>query len=307
MMAQVVLGTRGSDLARAQAGLVEEAIRAANPDVIVQTKIIATQGDRAKAVDALAGRKGLFTAEIEHALVAAEVDVAVHSAKDLPSETTPGTQIAAVLPRGPVDDVLVSKTAGGLASLPNSAKVATGSVRRRHQLLWRRPDLHLIELRGNVPTRLRKLAENDWNGIVLACAGLQRLGALSHGELNVGGQRFFLDTLPPEIFLPAGGQGIIAIQIRAGDQRTKGIVEPVNAPETLLCLQAERSFLHGLHGDCNSPVGVLAKIDGGQMRIRAQVFRGEGSAPRQAEVAGDCEEGATVAAELLRRITQSIP
>src|SRR5881296_4769141 len=169
---KIVLGTRGSELARTQTRLVEEAIRDAQPDVTIETKIVATKGDKVRVVDPRAGRKGLFTAEIERALLAGDVDIAVHSAKDLPGETSPDAEIAAVLPRAPMDDVLVSKHRGGLASLPEGATVATGSVRRKHQLLWKRADLDVIDLRGNVPTRLRKLAENEWDAIVLARAGL---------------------------------------------------------------------------------------------------------------------------------------
>src|SRR5881397_3687111 len=173
---KIVLGTRGSELARAQARLVEKAIQRVRPEAKIETKIIATQGDKARVIDPRAGRKGVFTAEIERALLAGDVDIAVHSAKDLPSETSSDAEIAAVLPRAAIDDMLVSKHPGGLASLPKGAVVATGSVRRKHQLLWKRADLKVIDLRGNVPTRLRKLSENEWDAIVLARAGLGRLG-----------------------------------------------------------------------------------------------------------------------------------
>ena len=304
MMGKIVLGARGSELARAQARLVEKAIQKVRPDVKIETKIIATQGDKVRVADPRAGRKGVFTTEIERALLAGGVDIAVHSAKDLPSETSPGAEIAAVLPRAPMADVLVSKHRGGLASLPESATVATGSVRRKHQLRWKRADLKLTDLRGNVPTRLRKLAENNWDAIVLARAGLERLGlSASHAEICFEGRQFFLDFLPSEI-LPAGGQGIIALQVRADDQITKELADLVNDRETLLCLQAEREFLRGLQGDCNCPVGVLAKIDKGKMKMRAQVFLGESAAPQEAEVEGACDEGGKLAGELLRRITQ---
>jgi hydroxymethylbilane synthase len=302
---KIVLGTRGSELARAQARLVEKAIQTVRPEAKIETKIIATHGDKAKVVDPRAGRKGVFTAEIERALLAGEVDVAVHSAKDLPTETSPDAEIAAVLPRAPMDDVLVSKQRGGLASVPEGATVATGSVRRKHQLLWKRADLDIIDLRGNVPTRLRKLAENNWDAIVLARAGLGRLGlSRSRTEISFEGRQFFLEVLPCENFLPAGGQGIIALQVRANDQSTKELIDVVNDRETLLCLQAEREFLRGLQGDCNCPVGVLAKIDNRKMKMRAQVFMGESAAPREAEVEGACDEGGKLAGELLRRITQ---
>jgi hydroxymethylbilane synthase len=305
MMERIVLGTRGSELARAQCRLVEKAIQAAHPDAKTETKIIVTRGDKARVVDPRAGRKGVFTAEIERALLAGEVDVAVHSAKDLPSETSPDAEIAAVLRRAPMEDVLVSKHLGGLASLPEGATVATGSVRRKHQLLWKRAALDLVDLRGNVPTRLRKLAENRWDAIVLARAGLERLGLSPSGaEISFEGRQFFLEVLPCEIFLPAGGQGIVALQVRVGDQSTKELVDVVNDRETLLCLQAEREFLRGLQGDCNCPVGVLAKIDKGKMKMRAQVFMDESATPREAKAEGAADEGGKLAGELLRRIEQ---
>jgi hydroxymethylbilane synthase len=306
MISKITLGTRGSELARAQTLLVEKAIRTAHPSVAIETKIIVTRGDNAKVVDLNAGRKGLFTAEIERALLAGEVDAAVHSAKDLPSQTGAGAQIAAVLPRAPIDDMLISKHSGGLASVPCGATVATGSVRRQRQLRWKRADLKVVDLRGNVPTRLRKLAENEWDGIVLARAGLERLGfSPIQTEIDCEAGQFFFEILSREVFLPAGGQGIIALQIRSDDQSTKALLESVNDHETLLCLQAEREFLSRLHGDCNFPVGVHATINNGKMKLRAQVFEGESPAPRQAEVEGGCEEGGTMAAELLRRIKQS--
>ena len=300
---KITLGTRGSELARAQTLLVEKAIRSANPSVAIETKIIATRGDNTKVVDLQAGRKGLFTAEIERALLAGDVDVAVHSAKDLPSETNPGAEITAVLRRAPINDVLISKQPGGLASFPSSATVATGSVRRQRQLHWKRADLKIVDLRGNVPTRLRKLAESGWDGIVLARAGLDRLGFSPTGtEIGFDGEQFFLEILPSEVFVPAGGQGIVALQIRCDDQSTNALLESVNDRETLLCLQAEREFLNRLHGDCNFPVGVHATISNGKMKLRAQVFQGESLAPRIAQAEGDADEGERLAAELLDRL-----
>jgi hydroxymethylbilane synthase len=300
---RIVLGTRGSELARTQAHLVESAIHAARPDAKLETKIIATKGDTAKVVDLRAGRKGLFTADIERALLTGDVDVAVHSAKDLPSDTDSCAEIAAVLPRAPTNDVLVLKRPGGLSLLPESAVIGTGSVRRKHQLTWKRPDLRLVDLRGNVPTRLRKLAANNWDAIVLARAGLERLGlSPTEGKINFEGRQFCLEMLASEIFLPAGGQGIIAMQIRVHDERVRAIVDVVNDRETLLCLRAEREFLRLLQGDCNSPVGVLAKIDDGKMKLRAQVFEQQSTAPREGEVEGETEDGELLAAELVRRI-----
>jgi hydroxymethylbilane synthase len=303
MNQKIVLGTRGSELARAQTRLVEKAIQTARPELRIDTKIVATKGDKMKVVDLRAGRKGLFTAEIERALLAGGVDVAVHSAKDLPSETNPGATIAAVLPRASTDDVLVSKHSGDLADLPDGATVATGSVRRKHQLLWKRADLKIVDLRGNVLTRLRKLAANEWDAIVLARAGLDRLGrSPALNEINFEDSQFFLEVLPREIFLPAGGQGIIALQICVGDESAKAIVDPVNDRETLLCLRAEREFLRLLHGDCNSPVGVLAKIDDGRMKLHAQVFDQGLAAPLEGKVEGERADSERLAAQLLRQI-----
>lgn len=300
---KIVLGTRGSELARMQADLVERAIQAVRPGVMIQTKIIATKGDMTKVIDRYAGRKGLFTAEIERALLAGDVDVAVHSAKDLPSEARTGVEIAAVLPRAPVDDVLVSKFAGGLAGLPEGATIATGSVRRKHQLRWKRPGLKIVDLRGNVPTRLRKLAENNWDAIVLAAAGLERLGlSPAQGKLDFEEQCFFTEILPGESFLPAGAQGIIALEVRSDDQTAKVFVALVNDRETLLCLRAEREFLRLLQGDCNFPVGVLATMGNGTIKLRAQIFDEALSAPREGSIEGKVEDGEHLAAQLLKQI-----
>jgi hydroxymethylbilane synthase len=284
--------------------LVEKAIQAAQPDTKIETRIIMSRGDKARLLERQAGRKGLFTAEIERALLGGSVDVAVHSAKDLPSETNPDAEIAAVLPRGPLDDVLVSKHPGGFASLPQSAAVATGSVRRKRQLLWKRADLKLVDLRGNVPTRLRKLTNNNWDAIVLARAGLARLSLspAAHHELSFEGRQLSIEVLPPEVFLPAGGQGIIALQVRANDETMKAIVDLVNDHKTLLCLRAEREFLRLLHGDCNCPVGVLATIEGDKMKLRAQLFTDQSAAPREAEVEGVHNEREGLAVQLLNRL-----
>ncbi|HEV3408681.1 MAG TPA: hydroxymethylbilane synthase [Chthoniobacterales bacterium] len=267
-MRRLVLGTRGSELARAQTALVADALHSVDPGIEVDIEIITTRGDEGSApVDRRAGRKGLFTSEIERALLEGKIDVAVHSAKDLPSEMTSGLTIAAVLPRARVDDVLVTKQPADLMSV---STVATGSVRRQYQLRALRPDLDVVELRGNVPTRLRKLLMNDWDGVVLARAGLERLGFdCTAGTLEFEGRRLQTAPLPQEHFLPAGGQGIIAIQTRADDAAT---MARVDHDETHRCLRAEREFLRLLHGDCGTPVGVFALLEDAEMTLRAQVF-----------------------------------
>jgi hydroxymethylbilane synthase len=303
MIRKIILGTRGSELACAQALLVEKAIQKAQPDARIETRIVTTQGDKARLLESQDGRKGLFTAEIERALLAGDVDIAVHSAKDLPSEENLQAEIVGALPRASMDDVLVSKHPGGFDSLPQGAKVATGSVRRQHQLLWKRADLKLVDFRGNVPTRLRKLADNNLEAIVLARAGLARLGlSPTNDKISFEDRQFFVEILPRETFLPAGGQGIIALQVRANDQPMKAIANIVSDRKTLLCLRAEREFLRLLHGDCNCPVGVLATIDNDRMKLRAQLFTDQSAAPREADVEGACEDGERLAAELLNRL-----
>ena len=234
----------------------------------------------------------MFTAEIERALLAGDVDIAVHSAKDLPSETNSDAEIAAVLPRAAIDDMLVSKHPGGFASLPKGAVVATGSVRRKHQLLWKRADLKVVDLRGNVPTRLRKLLENDWEAVVLAHAGLARLGLSPARDKITFESGKFRERWPDEI----------AFQVRADDQTMKAIAALVNDRETLLCLRAERGFLRLLQGDCDCPVGVLATIDNDMMKLRAQLFTDQSAAPRQGEVEGTHDEGERLAERLLLRL-----
>ncbi|MEP6685243.1 MAG: hydroxymethylbilane synthase [Verrucomicrobiota bacterium] len=302
----LVIGTRGSALARAQTEMVEQALRAAWPDLVIEIKIIKTSGDEtarssAEPVDRRAGRKGMFTAEIERALLAEEIDLAVHSAKDFPSEETPGLEICSVLPRGPVEDVLIMKAPGDFVSLRAGAIVATGSVRRAYQLKAKRADLRIADVRGNVPTRLRKLVESDWDALVLARAGLERLGFEPARQI-IQFEGIKLSTELLSDLVPAGGQGIIALQARSEDEKTKQFIERVNHAETFLCLQAEREFLRLLHGDCDSPVGVLATITASAMKLRAEVFEPESRVYRSGEVNGNPEQHESLAAELIRQI-----
>ena len=166
-----------------------------------------------------------------------------------------------------------------------------------------RSDLEVVDLRGNVPTRLRKLATDQWHAIILARAGLDRLGLHTGApKIRFEENEFFTEALPRDVFLPAGGQGVIAIQLRSNDERTRLLVEPLNDLDTRLCLRGEREFLRLLHGDCNQPVGVLATLDGTLMKIRAQVFDVGATTPREATIDGPSEEAERLAAELLRRI-----
>jgi hydroxymethylbilane synthase len=293
---RIIIGSRGSDLALAQARQVEQALRVAWPDLEVRTEIIRTSGDegvRTEAVaDRKAGRKGMFTREIEKQLLVRRIDLAVHSAKDLPSERMADLEICAALPRGQTGDVLITKKNLGLASLPQGATIGTGSVRRQHQLRWKRPDLTVVDLRGNVPTRLRKLDDNEnWSGIVLARAGLERLGL-----------KVKMEDLSKEEFVPAGGQGVIALQIRRNDERLERLTRPISDEPTMLCLRAEREFLRLLEGNCDSPVGVHATRTNEKLRLQAQVF-GEGTlAPRTGVVTGNFAQPEELATELMEKL-----
>jgi len=292
----IVLGTRGSDLALAQARLVEQALRAAWPELEVTTEIIRTSGDesvrRGAVTDRRAGRKGMFTREIEKQLLVRRIDLAVHSAKDLPSERMEDLEICAALPRGQTGDVLITKEDLSLTSFPQGATIATGSVRRQHQLRWKRPDLKVVDLHGNVPTRLRKLDENDdWSGIVLARVGLERLGLKAK-----------MENLSEEDFVPAGGQGVIALQIRRNDERMLRLARAISDQPTLLCLRAEREFLRLLEGDCDSPVGVHATMTNEKLRLQAQVFAEGTLTPQAGAVTGESAQPEKLAAALMEKL-----
>ena len=294
--ARIILGSRGSDLALAQARLVEEALREAWPELEIALEIIRTSGDEgakaAAVLDRKAGRKGMFTREIERELLSGCIDVAVHSAKDLPSERVEALEIRATLTRANTEDVLITKGGQRLTSLPGGAIIGTGSIRRQRQLAWKRPDLQIADLRGNVPTRLRKLRENEeWSGIILARAGLARLGLTIEGE-----------TLSRKDFVPAGGQGVIALQARRADERAKALLDPIDHRATHLCLRAEREFLRLLGGDCNSPVGVQAQLEEDKLRMRGQVFAEGESAPRIGAVIGSADAPENVAARLMEQL-----
>ena len=293
---RIVLGSRGSELALTQARMVEQSLRLAWPGLEVAIEIVRTSGDEAgpsvAVTDRKAGRKGLFTREIEKELRARRIDVAVHSAKDLPSDQVADLEVWATLPRANTEDMLVTRDGAGLTSLPAGATIATGSIRRQRQLTWKRPNLQVVDLRGNVPTRLRKLRENHtWSGIILARAGLERLGLAVRGEI-----------LPAEDFLAAGGQGVIALQVRRDSEPSKGLLEAVNHEPTHLCLRAEREFLRLLNGDCDSPVGAQAKIEDGMLRLRAQIFENDEAAPRSGMATGAETEPEALAAELMAKL-----
>jgi hydroxymethylbilane synthase len=264
----------------------------------VELVLIRTEGDRLRDVPLSKDvGKAFFTKEIESALLEEEVDVAVHSLKDLATEMPPGLELGAVLERANPLDALVARGSSirSLKALPPNARVGTGSVRRRALLARARPDLELRDLRGNVPTRVGKLDEGNYDAVVLAVAGLERLGM---------GERVSA-VLPPETFLPAVSQGAIGLQIRKGDGETRKWVGRLNHPPTRIATAAERALLRTLEGGCQVPVGALAEVAGGTVGLRAIICSLDGSGHVEGRRSGPASEGEAVggalAEELLAR------
>ena len=256
------LGTRGSPLAMCQARLVAEALRNEWPDLEITLIPIKTSGDRLlDSPLAQAGGKGLFVKEIEEALLESRIDLAVHSMKDLPAELPPGLCVGAVMRRQDPFDALVARNGVRLAELPPKARIGTSSRRRQVQFLHRRPDLEIVPLRGNVETRLKKLETLGLDAVVLAVAGLIRLGL----------QHRITERLSPELSLPAIGQGALAIEIREDDQRVGGPVEGIDHRETRLATTAERAFLRRLGGSCVTPVAAFGQIEGDSLILTGMV------------------------------------
>ena len=303
-MKPLVVGTRGSALALAQAEMTENALRKQFPEREILRKVIKTTGDRrtdvplsqvAKAEGVL--DKGVFTKELEVALEEGEVDLAVHSMKDVPTVLADHFVIAGALERAPVRDVLVCSVADSLDALPEGAVVATSSVRRQRQLSWLRPDLELVDIRGNVPTRLQKLRDNDAiDAIMLAEAGLVRLGYDLSAELDGGLNAIALAAAD---FLPAAGQGIVGFEIRKGDEETQACVDAINHHESMLLLRAEREFLRLLDAGCHTPVGVKSWIEDESLHMEGRVFdEHSDDDPTESSASGEMAEPEKVADEL---------
>lgn len=332
----ITIGTRGSDLALTQTRDVMRRLARFWPGLEVREAIIQTTGDRRRDVslaelgrtaDAGAPVKGVFIKELEDALATGVIDAAVHSLKDMPSELLPGFALAAILPRVPVEDVLITREPlpgvadgrGPVACLPRDAVVATGSVRRACELGRLRPDLRCVDLRGNVPTRLRKLtAKQAPDAIVLARAGLQRLGFLRpDGAVDAVRLAEFdlpalaMHLIDPDDMLPAAGQGAVAVECRADDagaQRWLGALHDIGSA---VCVAAERAFLAGLGAGCDTPVGAHAVLVPGpegelaRLRMRCRLFEPERERYREAEVDGAADDPAAVAAVALERLREA--
>ena len=280
---QLRVATRQSRLALWQAQHVAAKLREAHPGLAVELVPMTTQGDR--IVDrslAQVGGKGLFIKELEIAIAEGRADIAVHSMKDVPSDMPPGMTLAAMLPRADPHDAFVSLRHKSFNSLPQGARVGTSSLRRQCQLKYARPDLQLLTLRGNVETRLRKLQENQYDAIVLAAAGLIRLGLedrITH--------RFDIEQ-----FVPAVGQGIIGIECREADARSIELVRALNDELAWQCCATERAFAFRLQGSCQSPIAGHAQISGGQVQLRGVIGSPDGQ-----EIYRGVHDGAVVEAQ----------
>jgi hydroxymethylbilane synthase len=290
----VTLGTRASGLARWQTEHVIHLLKEAHPHIEARTQLIATRGDQIldKPLP-LIGGKGVFTAELEAALHNGEIDLAVHSLKDLPTENPDGLTIGAIPVRGNPGDALVSRNGYKLATLPKGASIGTSSRRRAAQLLYRRPDLRVIEIRGNVDTRLRKALDKDgdYDAIVLALAGLERLGLTEA----------ITEKLSLDDMLPAPGQGALAVQCR-DDVDVLTWLAPINHAETAITVTAERAFLAGLGGGCSLPVASYGEIREGKLYLRGRITAPDGS--KQIDVDGETSIEFGAASELGAELAQ---
>jgi hydroxymethylbilane synthase len=278
-MARLRIGSRGSQLALWQANHISALLRARGYEVEIE--IIQTTGDKITDVAlAKVGTKGMFTKEIEEALAAGRVDLAVHSLKDLPTELPAGFEIAAITKREDSRDAFCSREYSGVEELPRSARVGTSSLRRQAQLKAIRPDLHIHPLRGNVDTRLRKLEQGEYDAIILASAGLNRLGKT---ELTK-------QILPAEIMCPAAGQGALAVEIRAGDAVMRDALSFLNDSAARATTTCERALLNRLGGGCQVPIGAFAELRNGRLHLRSIVADPDGSTILRDSRAGDNPE-----------------
>ncbi len=284
------IGTRGSPLALAQAYETRARLMAAHglPEEAFEIVVIKTTGDRIldRPLSEIGG-KGLFTREIEEALLASEIDIAVHSMKDMPTLQPDGLGITCYLPREDVRDAFVALGGGLLADLPAGAVVGTSSLRRRAQLRHRRPDLNVVEFRGNVQTRMKKLGDGVASATFLAMAGLRRLGMEAVASAPI----------ETDDMLPAVAQGCIGIEQRLGDDRVSGLLAAIHDAETGLRLAAERAFLLGLDGSCQTPIAGLAELGPDGLRLRGEILRPDGSECLVHELRGAAGDGAALGAE----------
>jgi hydroxymethylbilane synthase len=291
----IVIGTRGSRLALAQTEWVRDRILGCFPETEIRVDVIGTPADRDKTTSLRSvPSAGVFVKELEYALIRGEIDLAVHSMKDVPTLIAEGCVIAAVPEREDPRDVLVARGPLELAQRPRGARIGTGSFRRQAQLLALRPDLEIVDLRGNIETRIGKIATGACDAVMLAAAGLRRLGIAARIRLLFDFGRM----------LPAPGQGALAVETRAGDTRVARLAAAVQHPETALAVTAEREFLERMGGGCNVPIAAFARPGPGGLEIDGLVASPDGRSVVRERVSADARTAADAAAVLAGRILE---
>ncbi|MDP2855173.1 MAG: hydroxymethylbilane synthase [Smithellaceae bacterium] len=289
----IKIGTRGSKLALAQTNSVLESIKKIAPDITAEICVIKTSGDIMQDVSLLQiGGQGVFVKEIEEALLSGSIDLAVHSMKDVPGETPDGLTFAAMLPREDVRDILVSRGNIKMEFMPRGAKIGTGSLRRGAQIKAMLPDVTIVPLRGNIDTRLKKIETENLTGIILAAAGMKRLGYMEK----------IAQYLPIELMLPAVGQGALGLQIRKADSELANVLAKLNHAATAAEVTAERSYLRALGGGCRLPIAALGKLAGKELSLEGLVAAPNGASICRDKVRGEIAE----AEELGKRLADMI-
>jgi hydroxymethylbilane synthase len=292
-MTSLRIATRGSKLALWQAQHIAEGLRPIVAPALVELVIVQTTGDRVQDRSlGVIGGQGVFTKEIQHALLDGRADLAVHSLKDLPTEPVDGLVVAAVPPRASTADALISPRFLRFDALPHGARIATGSSRRRAQILNQRPDLELVDIRGNVDTRLRKLEDGNLDGLILAAAGLDRLGLSSR----------ITEILSDEWMLPAVGQGALGLECRSDDKVTLAAIQQLNHQATFQAVTAERAFLRTLGGGCILPIACLGKVVGSVLTLRGTVCSPDGAARVDGQLAGPATDATPLGMDLARQL-----
>ncbi|CDX25696.1 hydroxymethylbilane synthase [Mesorhizobium sp. ORS 3324] len=295
MQTTLKIGTRGSPLALAQAHETRARLMKAHglPEQAFDVVVISTSGDRIQDRPlSEAGGKGLFTKEIEEALLDRRIDIAVHSSKDMPTVLPDGLELSAFLPREDARDAFIGKTAKRIADLPHGAKVGSSSLRRQALIRRMRPDLEVVMFRGNVQTRLRKLDEGVAEGTILAHAGLKRLGLES----------VITDLMPLDVFPPAPGQGAIGIESRIGDREVEGMLAAIHDVPTGQALACERAFLAALDGSCRTPIAGHATISGERLSFAGLIISPDGTESHEIKLDGPAEDAAKIGAEAARKV-----
>lgn len=290
---KITIGTRGSKLALWQANYIADCIKVQYPGVEVNLLHIVTTGDKIIDVPlAKIGGKGLFTKELESAMLSQEIDLAVHSLKDMPTELPEGLLLAAITERVDAGDAFISPKYGTVDNLPPGAKVGTSSLRRKAQLLKYRPDLTIGDLRGNLDTRLKKLENGEFDAIILAVAGLKRLGW----------QEQITQVLPQDICLPAVGQGALAIEARSNDREVLEMLAFLNHQETRWAVEAERAYLAEVEGGCQIPIGVFATVEEKVLTLEAAILSVDGKRQIRQTISGAREDGKKLGWHLARQM-----